>query len=369
MRIIGTLPHENQARKLGQYLTSQGIVNSCEPSFNALNGQMSYEIWIHDEDQIGEAARILQEFELRPSDPKFEVSLPEPEPTNPETEPPPAPGRFKTPITHFFLFLSALVFFLNAVQELPLAKEGLSDSTFFMTPIQASLMYDLPAPFEQVEKMIESYALTDQKLQNIPPALQVELAALEKTPYWHGLYDWVVAKIEKKDTSLDEGPLFGRILQGEIWRLFTPSILHLDLLHILFNMLWLWYLGRPIEQRIGPVRTLLLTLVAGILTNTLQYLMSGPFFIGYSGIITTLAGFIWMREKIAPWEGYPLSRATLLFLFFFIGAIFLLQLVSFFLQIFTSLHFTPNIANTAHIAGALLGIFLARFHFFAQKVR
>ncbi len=347
MRAIGTLPHENQARRLAHYLTSQGIISSCEVSFNPSNGQMSYQIWIHDEDKIPQASVILAAFEQNPSDPKFETQVvEEPLPVVDEELPPaPPPHRFGTHLTTFLLSLCVFIFFLNTVQEIPLREEKPSQQTLLMTPIQAALLYDLP------------------------PDLEGHLQTLDKTPYWRGLYDWVVLKIKGADTSLGQGPLFSRIRQGEIWRLFTPCVLHYDLLHILFNMLWLWYLGRPIEQRIGPWRTLLLTLIAGIGSNTIQYLMSGPFFIGYSGIVTALAGFIWMRERIAPWEGYPLNRGTILFLLFFIGAIFVLQVVAFCIQIFTAHNFAPNIANTAHIAGALIGAALARSSYFAQRMK
>lgn len=373
MRVVGTLTNENQARRLSQYLTSEGIGNNCEVSFDASHGYMSYQIWIHDEDQLQLATEIFKEFESHPSDPKFDARLIEAEPDMPieeETEEPPAPPphQFKAHITHFFLFLCVLIFFLNTVQEIPMRKEGLSEQTFLMTPIQTQLMYDIPPQIDALEQTIEKYELTDKKLEEIPPEVLAQIQAIEKTPYWRGIYDWIVLKIKGQDTSLDQGPLFSRISQGEIWRLFTPCVLHYDLLHILFNMLWLWYLGRPIEQRIGPFRTLLLTLIAGIGSNTIQYLMSGPFFIGYSGIVTALAGFIWMRERIAPWEGYPLNRATILFLLFFIGAIFALQVAAFFIQIFSTYNFAPNIANTAHIAGAIIGALLARSHYFAQKV-
>lgn len=374
MRVVGTLTNENQARRLCQYLTSQSISNKCEVSFDPANGHMSYQVWIHDEDQIVEAGKIFDEFQERPFDSKFDTQIVEPEESDSieeEVEEPPKPPlrQFKTHITHFLLSLCALIFFLNTLEEIPLRKEGLSEETFLMTPIQTLFMYDLPPAFEQLEKTIEKYELTDRKLDGIPPEVKAELESLQKTPYWRGIYDWIVRKIKGEDTSIDQGPLFLRIRQGELWRLFTPCILHYDLLHILFNMLWLWYLGRPIEQRIGPMRTLLLTLIAGIGANTIQYMMSGPFFLGYSGIVTALAGFIWMRERIAPWEGYPLNRATILFLLFFIGAIFALQVASFFIQIFSNYNFAPNIANTAHIAGAIIGALLARLHFFAQRVR
>ena len=97
--------------------------------------------------------------------------------------------------------------------------------------------------------------------------------------------------------------------------------------------------------------------------------MSGPFFVGYSGVVTGLAGFIWMRERIAPWEGYPLNRATLLFLLFFILAIFGLQFAAFLMQIFSSRTFAPNIANSAHIGGILIGAYLGQFRFFMQRVK
>ena len=78
-----------------------------------------------------------------------------------------------------------------------------------------------------------------------------------------------------------------------------------------FNMAWLWYLGRQIEQRAGSVRMLLMILVVGIIANVAQYLMSGPYFLGFSGVVVGMVGFIWVRQRVAPWEGYPLPRGVL----------------------------------------------------------
>jgi GlpG protein len=373
MRVIGTISHENQARRLSHYLTSQGIANSCETCFEASTSHMSYQIWIHDEDKIQVAQSILEEFQKSPADSRFDAPLPEPTPLpvseDEEKENRPLLHRFKAHLTHFVIALCALVFFLNTLQEMPLRKEGLSENTFLMTPIQALFMYDLPPVFEELEKIVEKYDLSNENIQQIPPAVQAEIKAANESPYFKGVYNWIVSQIKGEDSLSDSGSLFRKIREGEIWRLFTPCLLHQGLLHILFNMLWVWYLGRPIEERIGFSRTLLLTLFLGVFSNTLQYLMSGPFFIGYSGIVTGLAGFIWMRERKAPWEGYPLNRSTLLFLLFFIGAIFALQLASFIIQVFTTYQFTPNIANTAHISGAILGALFGRLDFFAQRVK
>jgi GlpG protein len=163
--------------------------------------------------------------------------------------------------------------------------------------------------------------------------------------------------------------LFGKIREGQVWRLVTPVFLHKDLLHILFNMLWVWYLGRPIEERIGPWRFGLLMLLCAIGSNTVQYLMSGPLFVGYSGVVTGMAGFIWVREKLAPWEGYPLTKGTIMFLLVFIMAISVLQAISFLLSHFVGIHFLIGIANSAHIGGAVIGVLLGRLSFFAREAR
>lgn len=329
------MTHENHARRLVNFLTKEGIESRCEVSFDPQNGHMNYQIWIQDEDRIDEASAIFAEFEKDPTNRKFDAPEPEPEPEETVIDEPAEDKpthRFKTHLTHFLIFLCTLIFFLTYMQALDQKNKNAVD---LLVPVQADLMYDLPSG----------------------------------KPYWQGFYGWLVAKLKGESPVSVEGPLFGKIREGEIWRLVTPCILHKDILHILFNMLWLWYLGRPIEQRIGPFRMLLFSLIVAALTNTLQYLMSGPYFVGYSGVVMGLAGFIWMRERIAPWEGYPLNRSTILFLLIFVFAILGLQIFSFFIETFTKHAFAPNIANTAHIAGAIIGAILGRFHFFAQRIK
>lgn len=368
MRQIGTLSHETEAQRFSNYLKSKGIANTCDVSFDAATGQMSYQIWAHDEDRLREAISALEEFRENPSLFKFDSHVQEEPPIVEEPLQQVIIYRFRGHLTTFLVALCAMIFFLNILEEVPILEEGLSQSSTMLTPLQAMLMYDLPPAFGELEKIIEKYEIAGKKYAEIPSEIKNQIALVEKTPYWQGIYSWIVYKIKGQDTSSITGPLLLRIRQGEIWRLISPVVLHSNFLHILFNMLWLWYLGRPIEQRIGPFRTLLLSLVAGIGSNTVQYFMSGPFFIGYSGIVAALAGFIWMREKIAPWEGYPIPSNVIYFLAFFIGAIVILDVVAFCLQAFTSVAFAPNIANSAHIAGALIGIFLARYPFFSQRV-
>ena len=374
MRLIGNLSNENSARRIVSYLKQKGIDTNCEMSFDANTGQMSYQLWVLDEDKIAPAAEDFERFQKEPMNAEFDAPVllksegDDPAPLDEDNESPKGIAKKHTPLTFALLMLCSLIFFYNAVQEFPMRQEGLQN-VFLMTPIQTALLYDVPAPIEALEEMIGQHTvLPGQQAENLAPEVEAQLKEIEKMPYWRGFYDWVVLKFKGEDTSSVEGPLFSKIRQGEVWRIFSPCLLHSEFLHILFNMIWLWVLGRPIEQRIGIPKTAMLTLLAGIGSNTIQYLMSGPFFIGYSGIVMGLAGFTWMRERMAPWEGYPLNRTTILFLIIFVGSMFLLTFSSFFLQVFTSVAFAPNIANTAHIAGACIGAFLGRFSFFAQRV-
>lgn len=367
MRLIGAVTNQQEAEKLSAHLKKRGIENSTDAFFDPKDGHFAYQIWVHNEDQIPEAAEILQHFQSNPSSSEY-VLPPAPNPIKQQLEPPPPPKRPTTPFTYFMLALCVLVFILNALEQMPLRKEGLSEKIFLLTPIQALFLFELPPPYEKLEEIVEKLT-TDEKLEDISPQVQSDLESIEKTPYWRGAYAWLLLKLQGKSTALVEGSFLSKIRQGEIWRTFTPCLLHGNLLHILFNMLWLWVLGRPIEQRIGIFKSFILTVTTGIIPNFTQYLMSGPFFLGYSGIVLGLAGFTWMRERIAPWEGYPLNRSTVLFLLFFIGAMFALQFASFLMQIFTNIPFEPNIANTAHIAGALIGAFLGRFAYFSWGVK
>jgi membrane associated rhomboid family serine protease len=177
-------------------------------------------------------------------------------------------------------------------------------------------------------------------------------------PYWEGIYNQLLSH------HFWAAPLFVQIREGQVWRLITPIFLHANLLHILFNMLWLWSLGKPVEERLGIPRYLLLMGMVGLGSNVAQYLMSGPLFMGYSGVIAGLAGFIYVRQKEAPWEGYPIHPSTFIFLAIFIFGLAILQAVAFFIAFFGWANLNISIANTAHIVGALMGMALAKLKVF-----
>jgi hypothetical protein len=66
MRLIGHLTEEQAARTFGDYLYVQGIANQLEHEKH-----QGWGVWISDEDQIGRASGLLEEFRKNPGDSKY----------------------------------------------------------------------------------------------------------------------------------------------------------------------------------------------------------------------------------------------------------------------------------------------------------
>ena len=142
---------------------------------------------------------------------------------------------------------------------------------------------------------------------------------------------------------------FYEILNGEIWRLVTPALLHHDLLHLGFNMWWLYQLGVKVERNEGRFFYVVLLIVIAAFSNVAYYLVAGPNFEGMSGVVYGLVGYLWVKGILNPRPSYDLDPA--LVRFFVIWYIFCL--------ILTFMGF--GVANTVHGVGAVMGILVGFF--------
>lgn len=375
MRIIGTLENQADAKRFSSYLRSKGIENTCEISFNKHSEKISCAIWVHDEDLVEKGSEFLKKFQENPESPEFQTAenIQEKQFSAIENshqikiDDKPKQKSLFMGVTYFFLGVCVLVFLLNWMQEIAIAKKEEGRRIVLITPIQSLLLFDEPVALMKLDELLQRHPIDpNASMKDLSVEVQNELKSLDQLAYFRGFYSWIVSHVSSKVGPMPSGPMFVKIREGQIWRFFTPCILHKDLLHILFNMLWLWVLGKQIEMRVPRFRYVLLILIVGIISNTCQYLMSGPYFLGFSGVIMGMAGFIWMRQKVAPWEGHRLNRSTLLFLLFFVLAMVALQVVSFFVQVMGK-EFAFNIANTAHVSGAIIGAILGRLPFFAWR--
>lgn len=71
---------------------------------------------------------------------------------------------------------------------------------------------------------------------------------------------------------VEMGAMYAPLVQaGELFRLVTPMFLHMDLMHLAFNMVALYSVGEVLERVLGRGNFLLLYFVGGITGNAVSY--------------------------------------------------------------------------------------------------
>ena len=138
-------------------------------------------------------------------------------------------------------------------------------------------------------------------------------------------------------------PTLAQFTDWQAWRYVTPAFIHFSVLHLVFNLLWWWYLGGQIEQRLGSGKLFILLIVGAALPNIAEFFASGPRFGGLSGVVYALLGYSWLRARLQPDCGLAMPPALMGFM--------LVWLVLGFLDMLG----TPT-ANMAHLAGLLVGL-------------
>ncbi|PID43100.1 MAG: rhomboid family intramembrane serine protease [Proteobacteria bacterium] len=137
---------------------------------------------------------------------------------------------------------------------------------------------------------------------------------------------------------------------GQWWRLFSPALLHFNALHLIFNMTWLWYLGARVEFREGSWRIFGLVVMTAVVSNVAQFLVSGPFFGGMSGVVYGLFGYCWLFDMGRKQPVYGVSPVLFGFILFW--------LVLGFADV-TDMLGVGKMANIAHLAGLAAGLLAA----------
>ncbi len=364
-------------------------------------GNRIFRLWIVDEDQVVGAQKLLEAFLQNPELHKVDriaaklqdSKLAQPESEMPANETmsdtkrflekklktkikPPSERSFKTHfrLTNFLILICCSLLLLTLWTETSTEKipPAVSSEIITTSPLEKALLFDYPESFELIDKIVSLYGYDALlKPKELPPAGKLLYEEHLKSAPWQGAYPYFVQTCKRfiaykafEPPMWQDIEFFGKIKKGEVWRLVTPILLHADILHLFFNMIWLLILGTQIEAHIGIGRYLIFITLCAVVANVAQYLISGPFFIGFSGVVCSMAFFIRARQKTAPWEGYHMATSTFHFILFFIGALACLSLLTFGLEIFGFGSIQIIIANTAHITGALIGYFLGRQNIF-----
>jgi GlpG protein len=288
MRLIGHLEGEASARKFGDYLFVQGIDNQVEAEKEG-----SWAIWIHAEEELERAKKLMASFRENPDDPKFQSTADAARDLREQ--------KRKEQVAYEKRMKSRRHLFR------PLTAYGFGPLTFVL--ICLSVVVFVLTKFGYDRHAMLSFYISE--------------------------FDVTSGGIARLTQGLPE------IKHGEVWRLLTPMFLHYTFLHIFFNMLWLRDLGSMIEARQGSLTFGILVVVFAAISNLAQYVVSGPAFGGMSGVVYGLLGYIWIRGKCDPGSGLFIHPTTvsMMLIWFVIGLTGIL-----------------GVANTAHGSGLLVGM-------------
>src|SRR5437870_3615989 len=119
------------------------------------------------------------------------------------------------------------------------------------------------------------------------------------------------------------GVLFGPLIeQGDWWRLLTAAFLHYGPVHLILNMVALYWFGSLLEERIGSGRYLLLYLVSGLAGSAGALLWSNGFLtptVGASGAIFGIlgAGLVLEQQRDYVFGGSALGIIVINFILTF----------------------------------------------------
>ena len=325
MRSLTTIEGKSDAEAFVAYLLTLGISTHVEPTSppsmgNALESARpeAWEVWIKNEDLMAQAKEELETFLANPKDPKYATALKQ---ANQILRDQREEARLRQ----------------RNIQSPRLDDNRSSMFSGRLPPLTLTLIilccvFGLLTSFSQPG-----------------PENRLGLSIVKQLKFVDmGLYS------KSKDPAAS-------LKRGEYWRVFTPAFLHGDPLHLLMNMLGLASLGRIVERMIGLRRyALLLVLLAagshlpqGLLGENLfgfTGLSGSPNFVGISGVIMGLFGYVAVKTKMRPDLGFAISAQA----YFMVGILLVLGFAGEMFGKVGNLH----MANFAHLGGLVAGAIL-----------
>lgn len=291
MRQIGTFEKEKTAQHFVDFLITLGIGAHSERE------QDGWSIWVRDEDRLEQARTELVDFRRNPEDPRYaEVTRQ-------------AQAIRDANVRHHQQVRRNTIEIRGHWKVGPGA--GRRCPTVWLMIGISIVVFLLTGGFNSDNETYRLLQFSDPKPVHVAPPLAIE------------------------------GP-WKDIRRGQVWRLVTPNFVHGDLFHLLFNMMWLHYLGGQYEHLRGRFRFLRFILTAALVSVLALTFVDQAVGGGMSGVNYALFGYIWMRCRFAPQEGYHITTWTVYLM------------VAWFLYCFSM----SGVANGAHAFGLGYGLIL-----------
>ena len=263
MRLLTTVPNEEEAKTLGDALYADGVSTTIKETRDG-----GYAIWVQDEDRMEQARSFLSGFD--PGSARFEEMA----------------KQARTQRRHEAKADEKFRARTEKIRSHIEARQNMR-----IGPVTAVLM--------AICVLVFIYTGMGEKIEAV--------ALFTFTPW-----EFVNGRPYPGDVSA--------IWQGQPWRLFTPMFLHFGLLHILFNLWWLKDLGTAIERVFSSRYLLTLVLCIAVFSHVLEYAMSGPrVFGGMSGVVYGLFAYIWIRGRLDPSFPYRIPQQLVTFMLIWLG--------------------------------------------------
>ncbi len=298
MRLLGSFSQPHDAQRLADYLLTQGISTKLE--VDATQSR----IWVRDEAQLATAKDICANFQSNPLDPRYDEAI--------------------------------------ATAALLRREEAQRDTEARRKMIDGRTLWTGPGGPTPVTWTLIGASVAVALLTSFGDVANSEL-----------LHDLLIVPPPRPFAPTPS--LEAEIRQGEVWRLFTPALIHWSGVHLLFNMLWMHDLGRRVETTIGPVMFTLFVLLTAAVSNLAQYLAAGPMFGGMSGVVYAVIGYAWIQSRFGGQRWLYLSPNEM---FFAVGWLAL-----------GAFGMIGHMANWAHGVGFVAGIVIAAVFIGSRKLR
>lgn len=312
MRSLTTIEGQSRAESFVAYLLTQNISTHVEP---ANDSPSKWEVWIRDEDRMQQALAELRDFEANPDDPKY----------------------------------------LQAVKDArTILREQRDEVRSRQRNIQTTRDINRNSMFGG---SIPPLTLTLVILCSVLSLLS-EFSRPRPTNRLGASIDKQLKFVDMEKYAMTGDPAVS-LKQFQWWRIFTPMFLHGDPLHLLMNMLALVSLGRLTERLEGSVRYAILILLFAMGSHLLQGLLpenlfgiqglsGSPNFVGISGVIMGLFGYIAVKTYLRRDLGFSMSPQSYLM----VGIILVLG----FAGDVTGKAGGLQMANFAHLGGLVTGM-------------
>jgi GlpG protein len=303
MRQIGSIEGDRDAERFSDYLLTQGIGNMVEEQ----GPGGAWAVWVEDDDHLDRGRVELEQFRTNPGDARYDVE--------------------------------------SKAQRIRKQSET-SEKRRRAQYVDVRTRWSHPASLARPVTIVLAAISIIASIAGTRLGLDRNLQA--PTPVANAFYIAPVERVNDRYIQWDD--LDAITKHGQVWRLVTPIFLHANVLHLVFNMFWLFDLGSMIETRRGSLFLLVMVLVTAATSNLAQYYLGhfgtpNPLFGGMSGVNYALFGYAWMKGKFQPHHGIGVAPQTVTVMLFWL--------------VLCMTGLVGPVANVAHVVGLLGGITFA----------